>query len=47
MLYQVLSRMIDRGQTAGLQEKLDVFYAVGRISDAQYTELCGRLTPEA
>lgn len=40
MLYQVLVRMINRGQLDGLQEKLDVFYAVGRISETQYTELC-------
>ena len=39
MLYRVLKRMIDRGQTEGLSEKLDVFYATGKISEAEYTEL--------
>lgn len=39
MLYRTLKRMIERGQTAGLAEKLDVFYAMGRITDAEYKEL--------
>lgn len=40
MLFKILQRMIGRGQTEGLQEKIDVFYAVGRITDEQYNELC-------
>lgn len=47
MLYQVLSRMIIRGDTEGLRDKIDVFYAMGRLTEAQYTELCGMLTQEA
>ena len=39
MLYRTLKRMIERGQTTGLAEKLDVFYAMGRISEAEYKEL--------
>lgn len=39
MLYRVLKRMIERGQTDGMAEKLDVFYATGKITEAQYTEL--------
>ena len=39
MLYRTLKRMIERGQTANLAEKLDVFYAMGRITDAEYKEL--------
>ena len=39
MLYRVLKRMIERGQIDGMAEKLDVFYATGKITDAQYTEL--------
>ena len=27
MLYRICKRMIDRGQTAGLAEKLDIFFA--------------------
>ena len=43
MLYTILTRMIARGNTVGLQEKLDVFYAVGRVTEAEYTELTGAL----
>ena len=39
MLYRTLKRMIERGQTAGLAEKIDVFYALGRITEAEYKEL--------
>lgn len=42
-LYRVLKRMIQRGQTEGLSEKLDVFYAAGKLSEAQYTELSDML----
>jgi hypothetical protein len=31
--------MIERGQTDGMEEKLDLFYALGKITEAQYTEL--------
>lgn len=44
MLYRVLKRMIERGQTDGLSEKLDVFYAAGKISEAEYIELSAMLT---
>ena len=43
MLYRTLKRMIERGQTEGMQEKLDVFYAANRITEAQYTELSAML----
>ncbi len=46
MLYRVLKRMIERGQTEGLSEKLDVFYAAGKLSEAQYTELSDMLGNE-
>nr|DAQ60338.1 MAG TPA: Short C-terminal domain [Caudoviricetes sp.]DAV00107.1 MAG TPA: Short C-terminal domain [Caudoviricetes sp.]DAW28327.1 MAG TPA: Short C-terminal domain [Caudoviricetes sp.] len=39
MLYRICKRLIERGQTAGLADKLDVFYAIGRITDAEYKEL--------
>ena len=44
MLYQILERMIARGNTVGLQDKLDVFYAVGRLTETEYQVLTGRLT---
>lgn len=39
MLYKVLRRMIQRGQTEGLMDKLDVFYAAGRLTKAEYKSL--------
>lgn len=39
MLYKALKRMIERGQTEGLPEKLDIFFAVGKISETEYAEL--------
>lgn len=43
MLYRTLKRMIEKGQTDGLEEKLDVFFAVGKLTEAEYTELLGLL----
>ena len=43
MLYDILVRMINRGATDGLADKIDVFYAVGRITDEQYNTLVGML----
>jgi hypothetical protein len=43
MLYQILERMIARGATAGLQEKLDVFFAVNRLSELEYQSLTAAL----
>lgn len=35
--------MIERGQTAGMADKLDVFYAADKLTQAEYTELTGML----
>ena len=35
--------MIERGQTAGMTEKLDIFYAADKLTEAEYTELTGML----
>ena len=43
MLYRTLTRLIELGRIDGLAEKLDVFYAVGKLSEAEYTELIGLL----
>ena len=43
MLYTVLERMIARGAVDGLRAKVDVFYAVGSLTDGQYQALIGRL----
>lgn len=46
MLYRTLKRMIERGQTAGMAEKLDIFYAADKLSEAEYMELTAMLSPE-
>lgn len=43
MLYRTLMRMIERGQTEGMEEKLDIFYAADKITEAEYTELIAML----
>ena len=46
MLFQILSRMIARGSTVGLQDKLDVFFAVGRLTETEYQTLTTMLGGE-
>ena len=43
MLYRVIKRMIEKGQTDGLAEKIDVFFAAGKLSEAEYNELTAML----
>ena len=39
MLYMVLKRMIAKGLTEELRDKIDTLYALGRLTDAQYRTL--------
>lgn len=39
MLYRTLRRMIEKGQTAGIEEKLDIFFAVDKLTETEYREL--------
>ena len=39
MLYRTLKRMIERGQTTGIEAKLDIFFAAGRLTTEEYNEL--------
>lgn len=43
MLYRTLKRMIERGQTDGMAEKLDIFFAADKITEAEYAELTALL----
>ena len=43
MLLNVLKQIIEKKQTEGLAEKLDIFYAVGKLTAEQYEELTGLL----
>ncbi len=38
MLYRVIKRLIEKGQTEGLAEKIDVFFAADKISKEEYDE---------
>ena len=39
MLYRTLKRLIEMGKTEGLEEKIDVFYAAGKLTESEYNEL--------
>lgn len=39
MLYRTLKRMIERGNIDGMAEKLDIFFAADKLTEAEYTEL--------
>lgn len=39
MLYRVLKRLIELGKTEGLEERIDVFFAAGKLTEDQYNEL--------
>ena len=43
MLYRLLKRMIENKQTDGLAEKIDVFFAAGKLSTEEYAELTALL----
>lgn len=38
--------MIVRGQTDGMEEKLDIFYAADKLTEAEYLELTAMLPKE-
>lgn len=39
MLYRMLKRLIELGKTEGLEERIDVFFAAGKLTEDQYNEL--------
>ena len=39
MLYRVIKRMIGTGNKEGLVEKVDIFFAAGKLATAEYEEL--------
>lgn len=47
-IYELLKRMITTGnyEKADIQNKLDVFFAVGRITQEQYLELTEIINPK-
>lgn len=45
MIFRTLKRMIERGATDGIEAKMDVFYAAGKLTSEEYTELVALLHP--
>lgn len=43
MLYKVLKSIIEREQTEGLLERLDVFFEADKLTQTEYTELTALL----
>ena len=43
MLYRTLKRLVELGRTEGLEEKIDVFYAAGKLTEDEYNELINLL----
>lgn len=43
MLYNTIKQLIALGRIDGLAEKIDVFFAVGKLTDGQYAELTAAL----
>lgn len=43
MLFRTLKRMIEKGNTDGIASKLDIFFAAGKLTEAEYTELVALL----
>ena len=39
MIFNILTRLIEKGQTEGLADKIDVFFAVGKITEDEYKAL--------
>lgn len=41
--YKLVLALIKAGRIEGLQEKVDVYYAVGKLTKRQYTELTKKI----
>lgn len=44
MLYRTLKRMIEKGLTEGISEKIDIFFATGKITKEEFDELTSMLS---
>ena len=43
MLYRTLLKLIERGLTEGIAEKIDIFFAASKLTEEEYFDLTGRL----
>lgn len=46
MLFRTLKALIIKGRTEGLAEKIDIFFASGKLTESEYTELTEMLPTE-
>ena len=46
MLYRTLKRMIEKGMTEGIAEKIDIFFAANKLTADEYNELVSMLKGE-
>ena len=46
-MYIIVKKLIEKGRTEGLSEKVGKLYLFGQLSDAEYSELMGLLTQKA
>lgn len=44
MLYRTLLKLIERGMTEGLEEKIDIFFAAGKLTEEEYQTLTRELS---
>ena len=43
MLYRTLVKLIEKGMTDGIMEKIDIFYAANKLTDTEYADLMSKL----
>lgn len=43
MLFKTLVKLIEAGRTDGLEDKIDIFYATGKLTDTEYNTLIAML----
>ena len=43
MLFRTLKRMIEKGFTEGISEKIDIFFATNKLTETEYNELTSML----
>lgn len=43
MLFRTLKRMIESNRVEGLEQKIDIFFAAGKLTESEYNELIAML----
>lgn len=44
MLYRTLKRLLEKGRTDSMAQKLEIFFSASKLTQAEYTELREMLT---